>query len=232
MTLKTIGLSIAALSAVSFAFLVQAAPAPGVRVDITSPADHGSVAWNTQAPYAVTATHDGKSTKYGELPANAVVLRASYVADTTKPGTAAAIDEGVVQISQSNCMGCHDFAASSGGPSFAAIAKRYAGRGGAAATLAGHIRGGSSGAWGSGAMPPHPDLAPAQATAIAQWIVAHGNDPAVHYSVGKSGSFRMTAPGKPGPRAGVVLSAFYTGPLKPGEPRAAVGRDTVIVSGS
>lgn len=232
MTLKTIGLSIAALSAGSSALLVQAATVPGLRVDITSPAVHGTVPWNTQAPYAVTATHDGKSTKYGELPANAVVLRVSYVADTTKPATAAAIDAGVVQISQSNCMGCHDFAANSAGPSFAAIAKRYAGHGGAAATLASRILGGSHGAWGSGVMPPHPDLSPAQATAIAQWIIVHGNDSAVQYSVGKSGSFRMVAPSKPGPRAGVILSAFYTGPLKPGEARTAVGRDTVIVSGS
>jgi cytochrome c len=235
--LKTIGLSIAALSASSFAFLLHAAPpAPdsGLSVDITSPADDSHLPWNTQAPYAVTASYDGKSTKYGELPANAVVLRTAYVADAGAPAARrpAPLPEGIAAISQSNCMGCHDFSASSAGPSFAAIGKRYAGKAPAVAMLADHIRGGSSGAWGGASMPPHPDMSTAQATAIAQWIVAHGNDPAVRYSIGKTGSFRMTAPGKPDPQAGMVLSAFYTGPLKPDDSRKAKGRTVVVVRGS
>jgi cytochrome c551/c552 len=229
---KSIGASIAVLAASSFAILVHAAPVAGLSVDFTSPADRSSVAWNAQAPYAVTAIYNGKSTKYGELPAKDVVVRATYTPDTAKAGAQAPLDEGIVQISQSNCMGCHDFAARSSGPSFAAIGKRYTGHADTVAMLAGHIRSGSSGAWGGGAMPPHPDLSPAQATAIARWIVAHGDDPAVHYSIGKSGSFRMIAPGKPGPRAGLVLSAFYTGPLDPGETRTASGRHTVVISGS
>jgi cytochrome c len=129
-------------------------------------------------------------------------------------------------------MGCHDFNASSGGPSFAAIGRRYAGQAGAAAILAAHIRSGSRGAWGSGSMPPHPDLAAAQVTAIANWILAHGADPTVRYYVGKNGSFRMIAPGKPGPRAGLVLSAYYTGPLKSGGTRNATGRNVVVVTGT
>jgi len=233
--LKTIGLSIAALSASSFAVLLHAAPAAtGLTVDITSPADRSRLPWDAQAPYAVAVSYDGKSTKYDEIPADAVVLRATSLTDADAPSArnAGPLAEGVARISQSNCMGCHDFAASSAGPSFAAIGKRYAGRSNAVTTLAGHIRNGSSGAWGGGAMPPHPDLSPAQAQAIAQWIVAHGNDRAVRYSIGKSGSFRMTPPAKPGPRSGVVLSAFYTGPLKPGDTGKATGRDTVIVYGS
>lgn len=236
MKLKTIGLSVAALSASSVAVLLHAAPAAstGLTIDITNPTDRSRLPWNAQAPYAVTVSYDGKSTRYGELPANAVVLRATYVANADAPSapSASALPQGVARISQSNCMGCHDFAASSAGPSFAAIGKRYAGRPNAVATLAAHIRGGSSGAWGGGAMPPHPDLSPAQVRAIAQWIVAHGNDASVHYSIGKSGSFRMTAPAKPGPHAGVILSAFYTGPLKPGDAGKAAGRNTVVVFGS
>jgi cytochrome c551/c552 len=234
--MKTIGLSIAALSASSFAVLLHAAPVTpsDLTVDITSPADRSRLPWDAQAPYAVIVSYDGKSTKYDEIPADAVVLRATSLTDADAPSArnAGPLAEGVARISRSNCMGCHDFAASSAGPSFAAIGKRYAGRANAAATLADHIRNGSSGAWGGGAMPPHPDLSPAQAQAIAQWIVARGNDPAVRYSIGKSGGFRMTAPAKPGPRAGVVLSAFYTGPLKPGDTGKAAGRHTVIVYGS
>lgn len=234
--LKTIGLSIAALSASSFAVLLHAAPATpsGLTVDITSPADRSRLPWDAQAPYAVIVSYDGKSTKYDEIPADAVVLRATSLTDADAPSArnAGPLAEGVARISRSNCMGCHDFAANSAGPSFAAIGKRYAGQANAAATLADHIRNGSSGAWGGGAMPPHPDLSPAAATAIAQWILTHGNDPAVRYSIGKSGSFRMTTPAKPGPRAGVVLSAFYTGPLKPSDTGKAAGRNTVIVYGS
>jgi cytochrome c len=234
--LKTIGLSIAALSASSFAVLLHAAPAAptGLTIDITSPADRSRLSWNAGAPYAVTVSYDGKSTKYDEIPADAVVLRATSVRDADAPSArnAGPLPEGVARISQSNCMGCHDFAASSAGPSFAAIGKRYAGRSNAVTTLAGHIRNGSSGAWGGGAKPPHPDHSQTQAPAIAQWIVAHGNDASVHYSVGKSGSFRMTAPAKPGPHAGVILSAFYTGPLKPGDAGKAAGRNTVVVFGS
>jgi cytochrome c551/c552 len=235
MRVRTIGLSIAAICASSFAVLLHAAaPVPGVQLDITAPADHSRIAWNAQAPYAVTASYNGKSTKFGELPATAVVLRAAYVANADGPAArhVPALPEGLAQISQSNCMGCHDFAAASSAPSFAAIGKRYAGRAGAATMLAGHIRGGSSGAWGGGMMPPHPNLSPAQATAIAQWIVTEANNPAVHYSIGKSGSFHMVAPGKPGPHAGMVLSAYYSGAIKPGENRAGAGRNTVVVSGS
>jgi hypothetical protein len=42
----------------------------------------------------------------------------------------------------------------------------------------------------------------------------------------------MTAVGKPGPDSGVVLSAFYTGPLKAGDSRAAAGRTMVVIRGS
>lgn len=231
-----LGWGIAALSASSFAVLLHAATpsSHGLSVDITSPADHSRLAWNAQGSYAVTVSYDGKSSKYGEIPSNAVLLRTTYAADANAPAIrrAAPIPQALIEISRSNCMGCHDFTASSAGPSFAAIGKRYAGNAAAVALLAGHIRNGSSGAWGGGSMPPHPDLSAAQATAIAQWIVTHGGDPAVHYSIGKTGSFRMTAPDKPGPHAGLVFSAFYTGPFKPGDDRNATGRDTVVVYGT
>jgi len=238
MKLKVVlGPGIAALAASSIAVLLHAEPpAPNsLRVDITSPADHSRLAWNGQGSYAVTVSYNGKSSKYGEIPSSAVLLRTTYAADAGAPAARQVqpIAQALVEIGQSNCMGCHDFAANSAGPSFAAIGKRYAGNAAATALLADHIRNGSSGAWGGGSMPPHPDLSAAQATAIAQWIVAHGNDPAVHYSFGASGSFHMVAPVSPGPRAGLVLFAFYTGPLNAGDDRnAAAGRTMVVVQGA
>src|SRR5206468_10725483 len=155
MKLTAVGLSISAIAAFSFAFLLNAAPPVAGRVpqvDITAPADRSHQPWNSQVAYAVTASYDGKSTKFDELPGNDVVLRATDVADADAATArrATALPEAVVQISQSNCTGCHDFAGSSAGPSFAAMAKRYAGNASAAAMLAGHIRNGSRGSWGSG----------------------------------------------------------------------------------
>jgi cytochrome c551/c552 len=236
MRLKVLGLSALVLaSSLSAAWLHAAPPASGLQVDITSPADRTHLAWQSQGSYAVTVSYDGKSTKYGEIPPEAVLLGTSFVPDADAPSARRAmpLPQALVDITQSNCTGCHDFNASAAGPSFAAIGKRYAGQGAAVATLASHIRNGSHGVWGAGSMPPHPDLSPAQASAIATWIIAHGADPAVHYYAGKDGSFRMIAPGKPGPKAGLVLRAYYTGPLKSGAARdAAAGRDLVIVSGS
>ena len=232
---RIVGLSVTATAALFFATLLHATPAAsGLQVDITSPTDRSHQSWGSQAPYAVTVSYGGKSTKYGELPSKDVVLQTRFLpsADGSSARHAAPLPEGVARISQSNCMGCHDFTASSAGPSFAAIGKRYGRRPAAVGMLAGHIRNGSSGAWGGGAMPPHPDLTPAQANSIAQWIVAHGNDASVQYAIGKSGAFHMTAPAKPGPHAGMMLSAFYTGPISPGEAPAAAGRNVVVVYGA
>ncbi|WP_066824770.1 c-type cytochrome [Sphingomonas mali] len=235
MQFKILALSTVVLvSSLSAALIRAAPPTSDPQVDITSPADRSRLPWQSQGSYAVTISYDGKSTRFDEIPSSDVLLATSFVPDTDAPAArrAAPLPQALADITRSNCMGCHDFNASSGGPSFAAIGKRYAGQPAAAATLAAHIRDGSRGAWGSGSMPPHPDLAPAQAGAIANWILTHGTDPAVRYYVGKSGSFRMITPGKPGPRAGLVLSAYYTGPLTSGGTRNAVGRNVVVVMGT
>lgn len=235
MQFKVLALSAVVLgSSLTAALLRAAPPTSGLQIDITSPADRSHLAWQAQGSYAVTVAYDGKSTRFDEIPSGDVLLSTNFVADTDAPAArrAAPLPQALVDVTQSNCMGCHDFNASSGGPSFAAIGKRYAGQPTAAATLATHIRNGSRGAWGSGSMPPHPDLAAAQAAAIADWILAHGADPAVRYYVGKSGSFRMVAAGKAGPRAGLVLTAYYTGPLKSGATRNATGRNVVVVTGT
>jgi cytochrome c len=232
--IKVFAVSAAVLMSSLSAALFAAPPEPGPQVDITLPADHTRLAWQSQGSYAIAVSYDGKSTKFDEIRSNDVLLTTSYVADADAPAARGTLPlaQPLIDITQSNCTGCHDFNASSGGPSFAAIGKRYAGQAAAATTLATHIRGGSRGAWGSGTMPPHPDLNPAQAADIANWILASGAKPGIHYYVGKSGSFRMIAPGRPGPRAGLVLRAYYTGPLKGEVPRSASGQNIVVISGS
>lgn len=235
---KAIGIAIATLSMALLAFVLHAediAAATGskgtLQVDITSPADRSRLPWQAQGNYSVTVSYDGRSTRYGDMPSNQVLVTATYLPDIAKapPAGGADPDSGLVAITQSNCTGCHDFAAKAVGPSFAAIGQRHAAAS-SVATLADHIRNGSGGSWGTTRMPPHPDLDQAEATEMAQWIVAHANDPGVRNHVGNEGSFRMEAPTAPGSRAGMMLTATYTGTLKPGDTRRpAGGRSRIII---
>lgn len=75
-------------------------------------------------------------------------------------------------INGSDCLSCHAPDSQVVGPSWKAIAKRYSGQPGAAATLAARIRAGGSGKWGAVAMTPHTDLTDAQCRQIVEWILS------------------------------------------------------------
>jgi cytochrome c len=68
-------------------------------------------------------------------------------------------------------MGCHDVQRRKVGPSFRAIAERYATQAGAADALAVKIRQGSRGAWGMVAMPANLSITPEEARVIAGWVL-------------------------------------------------------------
>ena len=70
-------------------------------------------------------------------------------------------------VNENDCSSCHAPDRVLVGPSYAAIAKRYAGQPSAVTNLSTRIREGGSGNWGDVAMTPHPDLTDAQATADA-----------------------------------------------------------------
>ena len=74
-------------------------------------------------------------------------------------------------LGANSCSGCHGIANKIVGPAFQDIAKKYAGRPDAADYLAGRIRSGSQGAWGSMPMPAQPQLNAVDAKTIATWIV-------------------------------------------------------------
>lgn len=74
-----------------------------------------------------------------------------------------------------DCFGCHAVMKSEGkrmGPSFEEVATKYAGDKKAPAMLAGVIKKGGSGHWGSLPMPPHPAMSDADAKAISTWILS------------------------------------------------------------
>jgi len=71
---------------------------------------------------------------------------------------------------QKGCNACHDMKAKKVGPSFADIAKKYADKPDAVDYLAGKIKKGSSGVWGSIPMPPQ-NVSDAEAKQLAKWIL-------------------------------------------------------------
>ena len=81
-------------------------------------------------------------------------------------------------VKESDCSSCHAPDRALVGPSYAAIAKRYAGQANASARLAARIREGGSGTWGDTAMTPHPDLTDAQARQMLAWILSVKEDTA------------------------------------------------------
>ena len=75
-------------------------------------------------------------------------------------------------LSKNSCTACHGMNNKIVGPGFNEIAARYKGRADAEAYLAGKIKAGGSGVFGAVPMPPQPQLAEADARAIARWIAA------------------------------------------------------------
>ena len=70
------------------------------------------------------------------------------------------------------CMGCHAVATKILGPSYADVAKKYAGQKDAEATLAKSIKAGGAGKWGQVPMPAQAQLSDADAKKLAAWILA------------------------------------------------------------
>ena len=71
-----------------------------------------------------------------------------------------------------NCMACHAVDRKIVGPSFKEVAAKYAKDKKAEAMLADKIVKGGKGVWGEMAMPPNANLSPAEAKALAKWVLA------------------------------------------------------------
>ncbi len=72
-------------------------------------------------------------------------------------------------LEKNACMACHGMAQKLVGPAFSDIAGKH---GGQLDYLAGKVKSGGSGVWGSTPMPPQPNLSDADARVIAQWLAA------------------------------------------------------------
>lgn len=97
---------------------------------------------------------------------------ATSVASVAAPQAAQMTAKQLAQ--KSTCVACHAAERKLVGPSYAEIAKKYAGSTTALATLIEKIRVGGSGVWGSIPMPPHPQLSEQQLRALAEWSLGGG----------------------------------------------------------
>lgn len=147
-------------------------------VRIIRPAEAQVVPWGAAFRYAITVSdrEDGDSAS-GEIPPHKILLEVEYrrTADPDGPARPAGERAGLDVLRTSACFTCHADKISLVGPSFAAIAERYGRESEALGRVGGRIRNGSSGQWGSLAMPPHPDLSDDQALAAARFIVEQGS---------------------------------------------------------
>jgi cytochrome c len=70
-----------------------------------------------------------------------------------------------------NCMACHAIDKKVVGPAYKDVAAKYAGDKTAADKLADKIQKGGSGVWGPVPMPANPQVTPAEAKQLAQWVL-------------------------------------------------------------
>ena len=69
------------------------------------------------------------------------------------------------------CLGCHAMDKPQIGPSFKAVAQRYAGQPDAVARLADKIMHGGKGVWGAVPMPANPKVTADEARRLAEWVL-------------------------------------------------------------
>ena len=138
-----------------------------------------------------------------------VLLSAVVIAMTAQNSAA---QTGEKLINGSDCSSCHALDSQVVGPSWKAIAKRYAG--GSTARLAAKIREGGAGKWGDVAMTPHTDLTDAQCRQMVNWILSlkeapAGSQPAATSS--SAGSKLYTYKPKTGPAVQLDFPLFLAG---------------------
>jgi cytochrome c len=115
-------------------------------------------------------------------------------------------------INGSDCSSCHALDSQVVGPSWKAIAKRYAGQAGSTAALAAKIREGGAGKWGDVAMTAHADLTDAQCRQMVSWILSVKEAPASpEPALPKAESKLYTYKPKTGPAVQLDFPLFLAG---------------------
>lgn len=185
-------------------------------VKIITPKNGAGIKWNSRIRYKIRVSdeEDGNS-KYQEITPSEVFLEVRYEPDPSKISRdtieiAQPDPPGLAAIRASNCVTCHAYDATGIGPSFVAISRKYSDSESNIERLAKHIIDGSTGIWGTVAMPTHPDLTTKQAQNIVKWIMQNASNPDVNYYIGLEGVIKLQQPVDAKPNGVFILSASYT----------------------
>ncbi|MEJ2058892.1 MAG: c-type cytochrome [Gammaproteobacteria bacterium] len=128
------------------------------------------------------------------------------------PAAAAAMPEGERIAHGSDCFSCHAVDHTVVGPAFEAVAKRFAGKPDAVATLTKAVKNGHVGTWGKIPMPPHPQLSDKQLTTVVHWVLSlKGNTAGQAVSTNSKKTHTYTVDGK---KVHVSFAVFKPGTKK------------------
>ncbi|MGB3467870.1 MAG: PQQ-dependent sugar dehydrogenase [Cyclobacteriaceae bacterium] len=151
---------------------------PDIRVNLTG---NQTFYWEgEERNYEVTLA-DKEDGKLGEtISEKAVKFHVDYLAEGLDLTGAnqnlghQIISKGESLINENDCKSCHKIKEKSIGPSYQAVAQRYANRPDAVTYLSQKVINGGAGNWGEQAMSAHPELSEADATEIVKYILTIG----------------------------------------------------------
>lgn len=179
--------SVTARSGATVAFLVVATGTPPFRYEWRR--NGVPVPGATAARLAVQASAANRGAVYSVRVRNSAGSRLSRGALLSVADTVAG-----PLLQRNNCLACHAYDRKVIGPSFLDIAARYAGQP-RKAYLVQRILGGGGGVWGPVPMPANPQVTPAEAGAIAGWLLAGAPPAAGPPSVARQPADVQVAPG-------------------------------------
>jgi len=202
-------------------------------VKLISPKSHASFAANALVNYEITVAdkEDGDS-KYDEINTKEIMLEVRYYKDSSEAvaqlnNREAGDPTGLAAIRSSNCFNCHSFNSKGIGPSFADICKKYPFNPANTALLTKRVKEGATGTWGKVTMPTHPELTPAQAQSMVNWLLQNANNASINYYIGATGNFRLGATG-----GSYLLTASYIDHgTKQDSTKHLKGMDVIVING-
>jgi cytochrome c len=136
---------------------------------------------------------------------------AAAAAPTAGDAQSPAVPEGLALIRKSDCLACHGIDNASVGPSYTAVAQRYATHPEARVQLVAKIASGGTGVWGDRVMPPHPNVSEEDRRAMVAYILSlasnrlppRGRATLAPHPEAPGGSYRLTASYADVPRNGI-----------------------------
>lgn len=174
----------------------------------------------TRVNYSVQVTDTEDGSLGSGIDPSQVTLTFDYLAegaDIVVPamGHAAAMEAslslvGKNLIANSDCFACHQPEAASIGPSYTAIAERYADDNLAVPRLAAKIINGGGGVWGETAMAAHPQISESDAEKMVEYILSFGQPDQPAASEPLQGTFTARDHVGQGEDGSYVLIASYT----------------------